>query len=89
VKPLAKAIGWTDAGAPFALIGPVLMTTRRPWRRLGMALDPQIVEARISLRVAELKLLAAQTAVEFFAEGGTPRGLPPPSEADDQSQSSK
>jgi|GraSoiStandDraft_29_1057270.scaffolds.fasta_scaffold147932_2 hypothetical protein len=54
-----------------------------------MALDPQIVEARISLRVAELKLLAAQTAVEFFAEGGTPRGLPPPSEADDQSQSSK
>ena len=53
-----------------------------------MALDPQIVEARISLRVAELKLLAAQTAVEFFAEGGTPRGLPP-SEADDQSQSSK
>jgi hypothetical protein len=54
-----------------------------------MALDPQIVEARISLRVAELKLLAAQTAVEFFAEGGTPRALPPPSEADDQSQSSK
>jgi hypothetical protein len=53
------------------------------------ALDPQIVEARISLRVAELKLLAAQTAVEFFAEGGTPRGLPPPSEADAQSQSSK
>ena len=49
-----------------------------------MALDPQIFEARISLRVAELKLLAAQTAVEFFAEG-----LPPPSEADDQSQSSK
>jgi hypothetical protein len=22
VKLLAKAIGWTDAGAPFALIGP-------------------------------------------------------------------
>jgi hypothetical protein len=34
VKLLAKAIGWTDAGAPFALMAPVLVTTRRPWRRL-------------------------------------------------------
>jgi hypothetical protein len=48
-----------------------------------MALDPRVVEARIHLRVAELRLLAAQTAVEFFANGQTVRGLPPPSEADD------
>jgi hypothetical protein len=32
-----------------------------------MALDPQIVEARISLRVAELKLLAAQTLAARLA----------------------
>ena len=48
-----------------------------------MALDPRVVEARIHLRGAELRLLAAQTAVEFFANGQTVRGLPPPSEADD------
>ena len=46
-----------------------------------MALDPRVIEARIALRVAELRLLAAQTAVEFFAEGRSLRRLPPPPSA--------
>jgi hypothetical protein len=48
-----------------------------------MALDPAVLEARIHLRVAELRLLAAQTAVESFANGRNLRGLPPPSDTDD------
>jgi hypothetical protein len=38
-----------------------------------MALDPPVIKARIRLRVCELKLLAAETAVELFAEGRTLR----------------
>jgi hypothetical protein len=37
-----------------------------------MALDPRVIEARIALRVAELRLLAAQTAMEFFAQRSLP-----------------
>jgi hypothetical protein len=46
-----------------------------------MALDPAVLKARIDLRVCELKLLAAWTAVNWRAGAELeqlPRGLPPP-----------
>jgi hypothetical protein len=46
-----------------------------------MALDPAVLKARIDLRVCELKLLAAWTAVNWRGRAEReqlPRGLPPP-----------
>src|SRR5262249_18041311 len=54
VRLLAKVIGWADAGAPFAIIAP------GPYWR-----PPAVLKVRIDLRVHQLKLLAAWTAVNW------------------------
>jgi len=46
-----------------------------------MALDPAVLKARIDLRVAQLKQLAAWTTVNWRGRAEReqqPRGLPPP-----------